>query len=130
MRVPGIVRWPNHIKPGVCCRCSCRFRSALTVVLIQSTSSEIVTTYDIFPTVLSLAGIPMPTDRVFDGKDVSQVRGNRAQPGVIFVTHAIVTGASQRQRHPTPVHLPLQGISRIWLPISMTDSTGLCCASS
>ena len=91
---------------------SCHFRFAITVALVQSISSEIVTTYDIFPTVLSLAGIPMPTDRVFDGKDVSQVRANGIQPGVLFVTHAIVAGVSQRQRHPTPVHLPLQGHTR------------------
>ena len=31
----------------------------------------VVATYDIFPTVLGLAGAPLPSDRVIDGKDMS-----------------------------------------------------------
>jgi len=33
-------------------------------------SSEVVTTYDIFPTILRLAGAPLPSDRRIDGADM------------------------------------------------------------
>jgi arylsulfatase A len=42
-------------------------------VAAGATSWAITTTYDIFPTVLSLAGGELPTDRVFDGKDLTDV---------------------------------------------------------
>jgi len=48
IRVPGIARWPDHIKPG--------------------TVSDIpVVGTDIFATVLDITGIPLPTDRTIDG---------------------------------------------------------------
>jgi arylsulfatase A-like enzyme len=49
-----MVRWPGHIKA-------------------DATTFEIATTYDIYPTVLSLAGGTLPTDRTFDGKDLSSM---------------------------------------------------------
>lgn len=54
MRVPAIVRWPGHVKPG-------------------TVSSEMVSTLDILPTALSVAKIELPTDRVIDGKDITTV---------------------------------------------------------
>ena len=48
IRVPGIVRWPGHIKPG-------------TVSDIPVIGS------DIFATVLDAVGIPLPNDRTIDG---------------------------------------------------------------
>ena len=36
-----------------------------------STIMEVVSSVDIFPTTLSLAGVPLPTDRVLDGKDTT-----------------------------------------------------------
>eukprot|EP01006_Ploeotia_vitrea_P032287 TRINITY_DN64551_c0_g1_i2.p1 TRINITY_DN64551_c0_g1~~TRINITY_DN64551_c0_g1_i2.p1 ORF type:complete len:455 (+),score=35.55 TRINITY_DN64551_c0_g1_i2:191-1366(+) len=51
-REPGVAWWPGHIKPAV--------------------SKDIVSTMDIFPTVLKLAGIPVPDDRVIDGIDISE----------------------------------------------------------
>ena len=54
IREPAIVRWPGHVQAGV-------------------TSWEIATTYDIMPTVVSLAGGQLPVGRVFDGKDLSKV---------------------------------------------------------
>jgi arylsulfatase A len=54
IRVPGIVRWPGHIKPGTVCH----------VPMIGS---------DFFPTVLSVCGVEQPKDRVLDGVDVSSV---------------------------------------------------------
>lgn len=48
IRVPGIARWPGHIKPG--------------------TISEVpVIGTDIFATVLDITGIPLPKDRTIDG---------------------------------------------------------------
>ena len=52
-REPGIVWMPGKIKAG-------------------SSSAAIVATYDIFPTVLTLAGVPLP-DVTLDGIDLSKV---------------------------------------------------------
>lgn len=54
IRMPAMARWPGHVRPG-------------------STSSELVATYDMFTTMLSLAGAPLPTDRVIDGMDLTAV---------------------------------------------------------
>lgn len=54
IRVPGIVRWPGHIKAG-------------------STSDVPVVGSDLFPTVLGLCGVKPPSDRVLDGADVLPV---------------------------------------------------------
>jgi arylsulfatase A len=48
IRVPGIVRWPGHIKPG-------------------TVSDTPVIGSDIFATVLDVTGIPLPDDRTIDG---------------------------------------------------------------
>ncbi len=52
IRVPGIVRWPGHIKPG----------TVSDVPVIGS---------DIFTTVLTAAGVAIPTDRTIDGADMA-----------------------------------------------------------
>ncbi len=52
IRVPGIIRYPGHIKPG-------------------SVSDTAVNGYDIMPTLAALANIPMPDDRTIDGIDLS-----------------------------------------------------------
>lgn len=48
IRVPGIARWPGHIKPG-------------------TVSDVPVVGTDIFATVLDITGIPLPKDRTIDG---------------------------------------------------------------
>ena len=48
IRVPGIARWPGHIKPG-------------------TVSDVPVIGTDIFATVLDVTGIPLPEDRTIDG---------------------------------------------------------------
>lgn len=53
-RVPLIARWPGKIAAGV--------------VINELTSS-----LDWFPTILNLAGAPIPTDRVIDGADMRDV---------------------------------------------------------
>jgi arylsulfatase A len=51
-RVPLIVKWPGRTAPGSVC-------------------GEASMNIDIFPTVLSLAGLELPADRVIDGKSVA-----------------------------------------------------------
>ena len=51
IRVPGLVRWPGRIRPGV----------VSDVPVIRT---------DIFTTVCSIVGIPVPSDRTIDGADM------------------------------------------------------------
>ncbi len=53
-RVPAIAWWPGTIKP-------------------EQTSAAIVTTMDLFPTMVKLAGAQLPEDRIIDGKDIYPV---------------------------------------------------------
>lgn len=50
-RVPYIARWPDRIPPGSRC---------------DAAASNL----DLFPTILSVAGIPGPRDRIIDGHDI------------------------------------------------------------
>jgi len=54
MREPAIAWWPGKIKPGIVTR-------------------ELACSMDLFNTSLKLAGLPIPTDRVMDGVDLSPV---------------------------------------------------------
>lgn len=49
-RVVGVISWPGHIKPG-------------------SVSAKLGSTLDFFPTASALAGVALPSDRVYDGID-------------------------------------------------------------
>ncbi|XP_065912196.1 arylsulfatase A-like [Dysidea avara] len=53
MREPAIAWWPGKIKPGK--------------------TLELAATVDLFPTFLKLADVPIPTDRVIDGVDMSPI---------------------------------------------------------
>lgn len=59
IRVPGIIRWPGHVPAG-------------------KTVDEPVHGYDMMPTIASIAGAPLPTDRPIDGENVSALL--RGQP--------------------------------------------------
>lgn len=59
IRVPGIARWPGHIKPG-------------------TVSNIPVIGTDIFATALDVAGIPLPDDRTIDG--VSMIQAFAGKP--------------------------------------------------
>jgi arylsulfatase A-like enzyme len=70
-RVPFIVKWPGHTKPG-------------------TVSSEPVVNLDIFPTLLSLAGIESPSDRIIDGKNIGELLSGQNQKsphGSIYFYH-------------------------------------------
>ncbi|HEX4149500.1 MAG TPA: sulfatase-like hydrolase/transferase [Pirellulales bacterium] len=51
IRVPGIVRWPQHVRPG-------------------TTSDEPVCGVDLLPTLCQVAGVPLPADRALDGASI------------------------------------------------------------
>jgi arylsulfatase len=59
-RVPCIARWPGHIPAGQTC-------------------DEIATTMDLFPTFAALAGVPLPQDRVIDGKGILPLLSGRTR---------------------------------------------------
>jgi arylsulfatase A len=50
-RVPFLARWPGVIPAGL-------------------VSSEMSMSFDLFATCLGLAGVPLPTDRIIDGRDI------------------------------------------------------------
>jgi len=54
IRVPFIVRWPHKLPKGAVC-------------------SEPVISLDVMPTILSAAGVDLPGDRVYDGRDMLPV---------------------------------------------------------
>ena len=61
-KVPFIVRWPGVIPPGV-------------------TSDAISMNFDVFTTLLELAGLEIPNDRVIDGKNIMPVlQGSNTSP--------------------------------------------------
>lgn len=53
IREPAFAHWPGRIPASV--------------------SDEVVTTYDILPTVASIVGADLPQDRIYDGMDISDV---------------------------------------------------------
>jgi arylsulfatase A-like enzyme len=53
MREPGIAWWPGKIKPVV--------------------SHELASSLDFLPTMLALAGVPLPSDRILDGVDMAPI---------------------------------------------------------
>jgi arylsulfatase A len=64
MREPGIAWWPKHIKPG-------------------QVTHQLASSLDLFPTIMKVTGGAMPSDRIYDGFDMS---------GILFAN-----GASERK---------------------------------
>uniref|UniRef100_UPI00358E72CB arylsulfatase G isoform X2 n=1 Tax=Myxine glutinosa TaxID=7769 RepID=UPI00358E72CB len=66
-RVPGFVYWPTHIQPN-------------------QTNDALLSTLDIFPTLLSLANVSLPPNRQYDGMDVHSIlqTGSSAGHKVLF----------------------------------------------
>jgi arylsulfatase A-like enzyme len=60
MRVPCIVRWPNHVPAGGEC-------------------STLLTSMDLFPTLARAAGTTVPAERTIDGRDVLGVLRGETQ---------------------------------------------------
>ncbi len=71
MRVPCIVRAPGRVPAGVTC-------------------DLVTSTVDVLPTITSLAGGDLPTDRVIDGKDLSKIlsgKSKRLERAFFFYQH-------------------------------------------
>jgi arylsulfatase A-like enzyme len=66
MHVPALVNWPGHVPAG-------------------TINEQIVMTADIFPTACHLAGVPLPTDRTLDGRDIWPVITQAAKSPHEFV---------------------------------------------
>jgi arylsulfatase A len=58
LRVPGIVRWPKHIRPG-------------------TSSAQPVSGVDFLPTVCDITGVPGPNDRSLDGASIAPLFSGR-----------------------------------------------------
>ncbi len=67
MHVPGMASWPGVIPAG-------------------QVIHEVVMTADILPTVCGVAGVPVPSDRTIDGRDMLPVAASRAKSphGAVF----------------------------------------------
>ncbi|MEL7603789.1 MAG: sulfatase-like hydrolase/transferase [Bacillota bacterium] len=59
MRVPFIVHWPGHVRPSV--------------------NTEIVASMDLYPTLARIAGVEIPTDRITDGLDITDLLLSNAE---------------------------------------------------
>jgi len=74
-RVPFIATWPGVIPPG-------------------TSTGEMSMNFDLFPTCLQLAGVPLPQDRIIDGKDIMPIlSGKSASPHdtlLFYDTRALV----------------------------------------
>jgi len=80
-RVPFIARWPG-------------------VIPAATISSEMSINFDIFVTCLQLAGIPLPTDRVIDGKDILPVlKGEAPSPHDTLFYYDTRTLVAVRYQH-------------------------------
>jgi arylsulfatase A-like enzyme len=77
-KVPMIARWPGRVVPG-------RVSDAMAMNI------------DLFPTLLSLAGVPLPPDRVIDGRDLSGLltaAGEAVSPHDLLFYFPVIRGAA------------------------------------
>jgi uncharacterized sulfatase len=83
-RVPFIARWPGVIPAG-------------------TSSGEMSMNFDLFPTCLKLAGVPLPTDRLIDGEDIMPIlTGQAASPHdtlYFYDTRTLVAVRHQRWKY-------------------------------
>lgn len=75
-RVPTVVAWPKKIKPN-------------------STSNALLSGMDIFPTILSLASVKPPSDRRYDGIDITDILLNDLDTGHKSLMHPNSGAAGQ-----------------------------------
>ncbi|GAB3275078.1 sulfatase [Larkinella harenae] len=66
MRVPAIFWGPGTVKAN-------------------TVSTAVATSMDILPTILNLAGVPLPNDRVLDGQDITNVLNGKKEKGAELV---------------------------------------------
>ncbi len=83
-RVPFLATWPGVIPPG-------------------TSSSTMAMNFDLFPTCLQLAGVPLPKDRIVDGEDILPLlTGTSASPHetlFFYDTRALVAVRHQHWKY-------------------------------
>lgn len=84
LHIPMVARWPNHVKPN-------------------STTKAIVSTLDILPTIIALAGGSIPSS--LDGKSMVNVlegKSNHQHDDLYFSYSGVIVGG-ERQETPYPI---------------------------
>ena len=81
IRVPALVRWPGHIKPGTVCR-------------------EMLSSLDVLPMIVTAAGGKLPADRRLDGRDPTPALAGKAASPIRPCTGCGTKGATRRDRAP------------------------------
>jgi uncharacterized sulfatase len=80
-RVPFIARWPGVLPPG-------------------TSSPKMSMNFDLFVTCLQLAGVPLPRDRIIDGKDILPVlKGEASSPHDTLLYYDTRTLVAVRYMH-------------------------------
>lgn len=95
-RVPFIARWPGVIPPG-------------------TVAEGVGVNFDMFVTGLQLAGIPLPQDRMIDGKDLLPcLKGEAPGPHEAFVYYNVRTPVAIRYQNWKYVRRSLMDIGTYW----------------
>jgi arylsulfatase A len=95
-RVPFLARWPGVIPPA-------------------TITSELGVNFDLFVTCLLLAGIPLPQDRIIDGRDLLPLlKGIASSPHDRFVYYDIRTPVAIRYQQWKYVRSSLTDIGPYW----------------
>ena len=94
--VPFLARWPGVIPAG-------------------TTSAEVGVNFDLFATCCQMAGVPLPQDRIIDGKDLLPVlKGEAASPHETFFYYDIRTPVAVRYQHWKYIRKSLIDIATYW----------------
>lgn len=97
MRVPCIIRWPEHIKAG-------------------QVSNVMMNAMDFLPTIAAMAGVRLPTDRVLDGIDMtallSGTSGAEEGERVFYYYNGLNLQAVREGRW--KLHLPRSAAMLVW----------------
>jgi arylsulfatase A len=95
-RVPFIARWPGFIPAG-------------------TTNSAMSINFDLFNTCMKLAGVPLPDDRIIDGKDILPLlKGEPTSPHEAFYYYDVRTPVAVRTQQWKYVTRHISDISSYW----------------
>jgi arylsulfatase A len=80
MRVPLLARWPARIEPGM-------------------VDEDLASGIDLFPTILEMVGVPLPSDRVIDGQSLlERFDGREGEPQRLIWFHQVGRLRAVRER--------------------------------
>ena len=78
-------------------------------------SNELAINFDLFVTCLQLSGVPLPRDRIIDGKDILPLlKGDAPSPHDSFVYYDVRTPVAVRYQHWKYVRRSLTDIASFW----------------